>query len=94
MWEWSTVTISEQKIRKWKHDENEGSTEYLAFVPAISFNDGPLCNFLEGYSKLQKLRKDNIIDEQMFTDWVLLKIRDLDNIGIETQNKAEDEEEQ
>ena len=95
MWSWITVSFSEQKITEWGFDGDSGSS-YETSVPTIIFNYGPLSKFLEDYSKLQKLRKDRTIDDQMFNDWVSLKIRDLDAINVESQKEiievSEDDE--
>ena len=82
MWDWYSVTFSERDIRRWADD---GESTYNDTTPTIFFDDGPLRRFLEDYTKLQQLQKEKTIDRNMFNDWISLKIRELDNMDIETQ---------
>lgn len=84
MWDWYTVTFSEQEVTRCFSSE-DGERTFEISVPTIIFEPGPLNKFLEDYSKLQKLCNEHTIDDRMFNDWVSLKIRDLDAIDIESQ---------
>lgn len=82
MRDWETVTFAEKEVARFAEN---GDRTYCDFTPAILFDGGPLRKFLEGYAKLRQLRKEKTIDEQMFDDWVSLKVKELDSIPASSQ---------
>lgn len=85
MWYWDSVIFEEHGGFR---TEVDGDFET---IPTIYFYSGPLRKFIEDYTKLQQLKKENTIDSAMFDDWVSLKIRDLDAIDVESQKPIEDD---
>lgn len=81
MWDWDTVTFSEQDVIRHLSDIDTA----VDSCPSIIFEWGSLRKFLEDYSKLRKLRDECTIDDRMFNDWTELKIRELDSENIESQ---------